>query len=152
MLAVCAILFTAAAAREKRRWISVAVVALVTSGCGRYLVKHTWWDTEDMPALQAAITSGEGFEGTDEYDPVGDDHSDLPQKRLQAWFISGETHAVENGNARIFSDGWTAEHRVLRVTSRTKARVAIRLVDYPAWRVTVNGVARHANTRQGPRR
>jgi len=141
MLAVCAILFTAAAAREKRRWISVAVVALVTSGCGRYLVKHTWWDTEDMPALQAAIASGEGFEGTDEYDPVGDDHSDLPQKRLQAWFISGETRAVENGNARIFLDEWTAEHRVLRVTSRTKARVAIRLVDYPAWRVTVNGVA-----------
>jgi hypothetical protein len=139
MLAVCAILFTAATAGEKRRWIPVAAVALLTFACGRYLVKHTWWDTEDMPTLEAAIASGEGFEGTDEYDPEGDDHTDLPQKRLEAWFISGHTHDAEHNGDRIFLDRWTAEHRVLRVTSRTTARVAIRLVDYPAWRVTVNG-------------
>jgi len=139
VLAVCAALFTAATARGKRKWISLAAVALLTVSCGRYLVKHTWWDTEDMPTLQAAIASGEGFEGTDEYDPAGDDRSDLPQKRLRAWLVSSETRTDENKETKIFVDFWTAEHRILRVSTATRARVAIRLVDYPAWRATVNG-------------
>ena len=139
VLAVCAALFTAATARGKRKWISLAAVALLTVSCGRYLVKHTWWDTEDMATLQAAIASGEGFEGTDEYDPAGDDRSDLPQKRLRAWLVSSETRTDENKETKIFVDFWTAEHRILRVSTATRARVAIRLVDYPAWRATVNG-------------
>src|SRR5262249_45561729 len=64
------------------------------------------------------------------------------------WFLSGEGHhATEQKDAKIFADIWTAERRALRVSSRERAHIAIRLVDYPAWRVTVNGIpvaAEHA--------
>jgi hypothetical protein len=111
--------------------------ALLTVGCGRYVLKHTWWDTEDMPTLRAAIASGEGFEGTDEYDPAGDDRSELPRKRLRAWLLS--SHADEKEDVQIVAEVWTAEQRILRVNAKRQGRLAIRLLAYPAWSVTVDG-------------
>jgi 6-pyruvoyl-tetrahydropterin synthase related domain len=139
VLAVGAALFTAATARGRWRWILPLTAAFLTVGCGRYVAKHTWWDTEDMPTLRAAIASGEGFEGTDEYDPARDDRSELPQKRLRAWLASAETHADEKEDGQIFADVWTAEQRILRVKAKRPGRLAIRLLDYPAWRATVDG-------------
>jgi len=141
VLAVFAALSTAAMARGKWNWVLAVAAAILTVGCGRYLVKHTWWDTEDMPTLQAAIASGEGFEGTDEYDPLGDDRSELPQKRLRAWPVSRGKHSDEKPDVQIFTDVWTAEQRVLRVHAASPARLAMRLLDYPAWRATVDGRA-----------
>jgi len=147
VLAICALIFMAATWRGVARWIWLAAMALAVVGGGRYLVKHTWWDTEDMPTLQGAMTSGEGFEGTDEYDPIGDDHTDLPLKQPRAWFVSDQGHITEGAGYKIHVDQWTAEHRKLRAVTLQKSRVAVRLVDYPAWQITVNGeplMAQHA--------
>jgi len=59
--------------------VSSIALALALSLTGAYLIKHTWWDTEDVNALKEAMDSKAGFEGTDEYDPLGDDHTDVPQ-------------------------------------------------------------------------
>ena len=135
VLALCAIIFTAASARGWLRWVWVAVIALTLAASAHYVVKHSWWDTEDMPTLQSAIDSGAGFEGTDEYDPAGDDHTDLPQKQAQA-VMRG---ASVKGEAIIVVEKWEAEGRRIRVATRQPGNLELRLVDYPAWRVTVNG-------------
>ena len=139
VLALCLVIFMAATATAKFRWIWLAVTAVAAASCGHYIAKHTWWDTEDMPMLEAAMASGEGFEGTDEYDPVGDDRADLAQKQPRAWFVSEAGQAEERSDERIFVDRWTAEHRTLRTVMPRSGRVAIRLLDYPAWQVSVNG-------------
>ena len=139
VLALCSVIFMAATANTRFRWVWLAVVALAVASCGLYIAQHTWWDTEDMPALQAAMASGEGFEGTDEYDPVGDDRSELAAKQPRAWFVSETGQAEERSDERIFVDRWTAEHRALRAVTTRNARIAIRLLDYPAWQVFVNG-------------
>jgi len=139
VLAVGAALFTAAMGRGRWRWILPVTAAFLTVGCGRYVAKHTWWDTEDMPTLRAAIAAGEGFEGTDEYDPAGDDRTALPQKRLRAWLVSAETHGDAKEDVGIVAEVWTAEQRILRVNAKRQGRLAIRLLDYPAWRATVDG-------------
>jgi hypothetical protein len=137
VLATCAVIFMGATWRGTARWIWLPVAALAIVGSGRYLVKHTWWDTEDMPTLQAAMENGEGFEGTDEYDPKSDDHTDLPQKKPRAEFVRSKGEPQEQDKIAI--DAWIAEYRALATSTTQAARVAIRLVDYPAWRVTVNG-------------
>ncbi len=66
---------------ERRRgWLFFVVVAVASVPLGHFLVSNGWWDTDEMPTQYAAIERGTGFDGTDEYDPLGDDHSDLPME------------------------------------------------------------------------
>jgi hypothetical protein len=141
MVALGAIMFTVSSARGRMRWVWMLFAALAIFGSAHYLVKHAWWDTEDMPTLQAAIQDGAGFEGTDEYDPAGDDHGDLPQKLPRAFLVSDAGKPEAGSNAKIVIEQWTAEHRSVRVITAKPDRVELRLLNYPAWRVTVNGSA-----------
>lgn len=135
VLTVCAVIFTAASARGWLRWAWPIVISLSIAASALYLVKNSWWDTEDMPTLQSAIDSGAGFEGTDEYDPAGDDHTDLPQKQARAVLPAAGPEA----EARIVVEKWDAERRAVLVVARQPTHLMLRLADYPAWRVTVNG-------------
>jgi len=153
VVALCAVTFMTAAARGKWKWLWLAFVIVASIGTARYLVAHTWWDTEDMPTLRAALQDGTGFEGTDEYDPTGDDRTDLPEKQPRARFVVSSTDLTGHAaGAELFVDQWTAERKSLRVVTREPARIALRLLDYPAWQIHVNGhyvEAHHpAGTRQ----
>lgn len=137
VIALCAVVFTAASMKGRLQWIWLLVATASIAGSGGYLGNNTWWDTEDMPSLQTALQEGTGFEGTDEYDPVGDDNSDLPPKHPRARFLSAGATPTEH--REILIERWTAENRRLRATTPQADRIALRLLDYPAWRVTVNG-------------
>src|SRR6266576_2276003 len=63
----------AALARRRVGWIWGAAVIVIIGGTATFLVRSAWWDSEDIPVLQEAIAKDQGFEGTDEYDPAGDD-------------------------------------------------------------------------------
>jgi hypothetical protein len=128
------------------RWLwSIAILALY-SGTAIFLVQHNWWDDEEFPTLRASIASGEGFDGTDEYDPIGDDHYNLPPKAPLAQLLpadDGATGQVAKSSAtppQIIVERWTPERKmVLVVQSPQATRLALRLLNYPAWRVEVNG-------------
>jgi hypothetical protein len=92
-----------------------------------------------MPTLQAAIREGTGFEGADEYDPAGDDHANLPQTQPRAVLLPTPDDAEARAKARVVVEKWSAEHRLIHVVTQESALVAFRLVNYPAWRVTLNG-------------
>jgi 6-pyruvoyl-tetrahydropterin synthase related domain len=131
--------FSAAAMmRQRVRWIWCVVVLVAVCGTATLLVKKTWWDSDDIPSLQEAIANDQGFEGTDEYDPVGDDHTNLPEKWARAQVLPAEESGGRAPDAEIRIERWTAEERVVRVISTEPLRVALRLMDYPAWRVEVN--------------
>jgi len=141
VIALCAMILTAVAARGSLRWAWPFLAALTIAGSAHYLVKNAWWDTEDMPTLQAAIQDGTGFEGTDEYDPAGDDRTDLPQKQPRAHILHHSSGPFAQNEADVIVEKWNAEHRVVRVVSRNPANVVLHLLKYPAWRITVNGAA-----------
>jgi hypothetical protein len=135
----------AAVARCRLRWLwIVATLALLTS-TAVFLAQHTWWDDEDFSTLRATIASGEGFDGTDEYDPIGDDHYNLPARAPRAQVLppSEEPESPEATAAatppKIVIERWTPERKIVRVESPQPARLALRLLNYPAWQVQVNG-------------
>jgi hypothetical protein len=150
ILAVPYAYFSAAAmVRTRMRWIWCVLVLAAVCGTATFLVKKAWWDSDDIPSLQEAIANDQGFEGTDEYDPVSDDHTNLPEKALRVQVLPAEESGGSAPNAEIHIERWTAEEKILRVTSREPLRVGLRLLDYPAWRVEVNGKAvrpEHAET------
>jgi hypothetical protein len=137
-----ACLFAAAMTQSKKRWywsaLGTVALAVVLTGTAAWMVRHTWWDTEDIPVLLEAIHNDEGFEGVDEYDPAGDDHSDLPEKYPRMKLLHPAPSMSVVSGARIHVERWSAEQKELRVTSREPSRLALRLLNYPSWRVEVN--------------
>jgi uncharacterized membrane protein len=127
----------AAVAKQRVRWVWVAAVLAVLAGTATFLVLHTWWDADDIATIQAGIANGSGFDGTDEYDPAGDDHYNLPAKAPRAWLVTakGSSPPIE---PRVTYNRWTARQKDLQVTVETPTRLALRLLNYPAWHVDVN--------------
>jgi hypothetical protein len=127
------------------RWLCVIAVVALNAGTAVFLVQHTWWDDEEFPTLRATIASGEGFDGTDEYDPLGDDHYNLPPKAPRTQLLLPDHNpssqvatstAVPPG---VVVERWTPERKIVRVESSQPARLALRLLNYPAWQVELNG-------------
>ena len=150
MLAVPYGYFLAAAvARRRLAWIWGAAVIVIIGGTATFLVRSAWWDSEDIPVLQEAIAKDQGFEGTDEYDPAGDDHYNLPEKAPRVQVLPAEESGGVTPKAEIRIERWTAEEKNLLVASGEPLRVALRLLNCPAWRVEVNGktvTPQHAET------
>ena len=127
----------AAVAKRRFRWLWVGAVLVVLAAMAIFFVHATWWDSDDVATLRAGIAAGTGFDGVDEYDPVGDDHYNLPTQPAQAKILpAGDSTTV--GGATLFVRRWTAVGKELRVTSSAPVRLALRLLNYPAWRVEVN--------------
>jgi hypothetical protein len=138
ILAVSYAYFSAAAlSRARLRWIWIAILLLAPLACGCFYVEHTWWDSEDIPTLRAAVAAGSGFDGTDEYDPLGDDHTNIPDKSPVAQLFSVDDQQLVN--TKIELDRSSAEEKILRLSPSRAALLGLRLLNYPAWRVEVNG-------------
>lgn len=142
ILAVPYAYFGAAAIAQRRtRWIWAAMVCLAVGGTSVFLIQKAWWDSEDVPVLEEAIANHQGFEGTDEYDPAGDDHTNLPKESNPVQILPDKPPEKSAPTAEIQMERWSAEEREFRVTSSKPLRLGMRLLNYPAWRVEVNGKA-----------
>jgi len=150
ILTIPFVCFLAAAFASRRfRWLWVIAVVALYTGTGVFLVQHTWWDDEEFPTLRATIASGEGFNGTDEYDPIDDDHYNLPRKAPPAQLLPPEQDAGSQGvnstatPPKVVIELWTSERKIVHVESSQPARLAVRLLNYPAWRVEIDGSRIH---------
>jgi len=127
--------------RPSRCWTAFTIAALVAvlAGAAALMVRRTWWDTEDIPVLLEAIQNDEGFEGVDEYDPAGDDHTELPEKSARVVPLPASEDSTKAPDAKIDIQRWSAERKEINVRSHEPLRLSLRILDYPAWRVDVNG-------------
>jgi hypothetical protein len=129
----------AAVAKRRLGWLWSAAMLVVLAGMGTFFVSQTWWDADDIDTIQAGITQDTGFDGTDEYDPAGDDHYNLPAQAPRVQILPIVDSLPAAPEAKVSLDRWTAEERDLRVTAAAPVRLGLRLLNYPAWRVEVNG-------------
>ncbi|HZC65275.1 MAG TPA: hypothetical protein VE545_01790 [Candidatus Dormibacteraeota bacterium] len=142
LVAVCYTVFLACSfGRGARAWVLSILVASFCVGAAVVLVQNGWWDTEDLPTLQAAIQKQAGYDGTDEYDPAGDDHYDIAASSPPFQILFDEEQQRKLPDTRIVVKYCNAEDKELTVTSTEDVRIALRLLIYPAWRAEVNGSA-----------
>lgn len=141
MMAVVCCCFLAAAIERRRGALWFVLVAVLCFPLSYFLTQNTWWDPDEMATQRAAIVNGTGYEGVDEYDPLGDDHMDLSKHAPLAAIFPGDTtdSSAALPNARIQVEQWDTTNHKISVDSSAPARVALRLLNYPIWRVTVNG-------------
>jgi len=138
VLAVIFVCFLAAAMERRRGWLWLVLLSAISIPLSHFLVDNGWWDQDEMPTQQAAITNGTGFDGTDEYDPVGDDHVDLPVDAPLAVELDKNGKVMKSS---LQVSQWTTEKKEIRVESKSAGKLAVRLLNYPAWKVQVNGIA-----------
>ena len=139
ILALLASCFLAFVVERRRGWMWFAVLLLLSLPLAQFLIANTWWDQDEMPTQRDAIDSEHGFDGTDEYDPVGDDHLDLPIDAPLAKALPADSGDAIPPKAEIRVDRWTSEQKLIRVVAQSDARIALRVLNYPAWRVERNG-------------
>jgi uncharacterized membrane protein len=141
LLAAVFAVFLGGAMGRRRGWIWAVVTFALIGSTAVFLVQHGWWDTQDIPSLRAAIASGSGFDGTDEYDPAGDDHTNLPTKSPEAIVMDSDSISGPNSRPTIRVERWSPEDKEVSVNSRERFFLGLRLLNYPAWRAEVNGNA-----------
>jgi hypothetical protein len=96
-------------------------------------VQPPWWDSAaDLREMVSDQHDGIGNEGTDEYVPAGVDPYDIDRNAPQARFQG-------NGSARIRTERWLAEKRVLSAETSAPGKLILRLFNYPLWKVEDNG-------------
>jgi len=118
-----------------RRWLARAFIFFAMFAA-LWVVWHRvqppWWDTAaDIQELHDFIEDGEGYEGTDEYVPVGVDASDVDKNAPRVASASGKPVTVH-------IQTWEAETRIFSTESASPESLHLRLFNYPAWRVEVN--------------
>jgi 6-pyruvoyl-tetrahydropterin synthase related domain len=126
------LLFTVAC----RRWLVRAFVCLslflVLWGVWHY-VQPPWWDNAaDIQELHDFIEDGGGYEGTDEYVPAGADPSDVDKDAPQVSAVSGD-------QVTIHVQKWTTQTKEFTVETAKAQGLCLRLFNYPAWKVDVDG-------------
>ena len=94
---------------------------------------------------------GKGYEGTDEYCPRGTDHYDLPVDAPLVGIVPPEESGLpqeRNPLAHAQVERWDAETKLIAVEAHQPVTLALRLLNYPAWQVEVNGKPARAESRK----
>jgi hypothetical protein len=118
----------------RRRWLRALVYAFALASVLLVWrnVQPPWWDkAADIQEMADSQQEGAGDEGVDEYVPAGVDPYDADQNAPRARFEG-------DGRAEIQVRKWMEESRTLKVRSTSAGKIALRLFNYPSWRVTVN--------------
>jgi hypothetical protein len=135
----------------KRQWICWTMVIVVLVSLGAMIAKDAWWDSADVPFLIKAIHTGFGYEGTDEYQPLGGSRYELPGTDANGeWIAKSPTPTVrEYGSSAPDAEStasvtfhiqrWTATHRSFSAQASAPATLALHLLAYPGWQVQVDG-------------
>jgi hypothetical protein len=137
------IFVTAATTAAGRRWWwrgAVCVVAIVIVIAAWHRAQAPWWDSAaDLREMQDNMALGPGYlslgyEGVDEYTPLGADPAAI-DKNAPNVTVDGTAPAA----IPIHIDRWDAESRAFTADMPAAGQLMLRLFQYPAWRVEVNG-------------
>ena len=137
-----AALGAAVASRDAGKYAWALLVLAVVSVTWAYPRFQQFCDEEDAVAGQtAAINNGAGVEGSDEYSSKDSDTSHLATGMPHAWLTESADGAAPRSEdeARISVREWSAEDRRLVVRSDRGGFLVVRLMDFPAWRLRVDG-------------
>jgi hypothetical protein len=100
---------------------------------GWHRIQPPWWDSaDDIAEMRDDFSNGTGYEGTDEYVPTGADPYEINKSAPRvSWQGDGKMLVHE----RI----WKPERKEFAVTVARPGSLVLRLFNFPAWKVSVNG-------------
>jgi len=138
-------IFTLLVTAGLEKWWMRAVVCLLSFGLiavGWHRIQAPWWDTlADLREMVDNMYIDAGYEGTDEYTPVGADPSAI-DKDARKVTVDGPARAD------IHVLRWDPEAKTFTAQMSAADQLALRLFSYPAWKTEVNGREVQTSSRQ----
>ena len=132
MNAALAMLFAIAAKRWTTRWLLSAALLAAVIMAG-YRIQPPWWDAaSDIGEMSDALSDRTGYEGTDEYVPAGADPYELNKSLPRVSDHAG----VPVPNEML---AWGLAEKHFTVHAAAPQNLTVRLFNFPAWSVLVNG-------------
>ncbi len=136
-------------ATARHRLVAAVGCVVLLAGAGVLIARATYWDSDDLEDVLTAVSGGQGYEGTYEYCTLGADQTDLPLRSPLVALLPVEptqntgirSAPEQQGSPSASVEDWQPERKVLNVEASSPVRAAVRLLNYPAWRIRVNGVA-----------
>jgi hypothetical protein len=126
-------LFVTMALREWTPRIALCLAMLCVIAFVWHRYQPPWWDNAgDLREMQDNMATGIGYEGVDEYTPLGADASVIDKEARRAT-VQGPAHAG------IHVLEWGAESKLLTAEMSAPDNLVLKLFSYPAWRIEVNG-------------
>jgi hypothetical protein len=112
---------------------SIFAIIILVIVVAWHRIQPPWWDNNaDLREMQDNIADQVGYEGTDEYTPVGADPA-IIDKDARNVKVAGPAHAA------IRVSRWDAESKTFTAQMSAPDQLALRLFRYPAWQTEVNG-------------
>ena len=156
------IFFASAVWFTRRSWriaslLVCSAVFLVGTGAAAFSFFQVCDDEDAVASMLSVDHAGAGFEGTDEYAPLGADNSLTPMNLPTACLTGSPTTVLGTASADTnppWSPGQgtclqtfaaapgrsnTAEHRQIDANVQEPGYLILRLRRYPAWQIRVNG-------------
>ena len=128
-----------------RQWTARVAIYAAMLGVVIFAGRHfqpPWWDqAADLREMHENVGTGAGYEGTDEYSPLGADASNV-DKGARRVTVEGAARAA------IRVAEWKPERKVFSAEISAPDRLVLHLFNYPAWQVEVNGRVVQAGTRE----
>jgi hypothetical protein len=137
--------------RSKSRLATGVVVAAIGVS-GVLMAASTWWNSDDASLIAGEIRSGHGYEGVDEYMPLGSDRYALPGATPDATelpavpptppveiFDAASEQVERPSGVNLSIEQWSGERERFTAEVREPVTLALRLISYPAWEVQVDG-------------
>lgn len=134
-------------------WALMVVSFIAIAATAVTIARDAYWDDQDVPSIAAAIASRRGYEGTDEYAPIGLNRLDLPGNPDNTERPAGvspnpaprfekldhASNALEPAaGISLHVERWTAARKVFMEESATPVILALRIADYPSWESQVD--------------
>jgi 6-pyruvoyl-tetrahydropterin synthase related domain len=154
-VAGCALAGMAVVGDTKRWRVLVAGIVIAAMAITGGVLFFQPCDDEDAVTPQiAAFQSGAGVEGTDEYTPVGVDNAAIQQHLPQVRVLHAEQDDTADSTpgdnpewrpgdpgsiqANVDAQRPNGEHWLISTTTAEPGYAVLRLMDYPAWQITVD--------------
>jgi hypothetical protein len=123
-----------------RRWlvrVPICIAMLLLLGFVWHRIQAPWWEkTEDFTQMLDSQGSSAGYEGTDEYVPVEADPYEIDKDAPR---VALDDNATAGQILQVHIQQWNAESRLFTAEVPQPGQLVLRLFNYPAWRVEVNG-------------
>lgn len=114
-------------------------IPLIFGLFGYHLFRQFCGAANDVPGMVAAFKDGKTHDATDEYTPTSSDPLAVGHNNPTAWMASGPTDPPFQVGAGSHSTN-LRDRLHFSILSPGPAFFVINLRDYPAWRITVNGI------------